>query len=135
VMDSLVLDAQPVVALALNEPRAADVERRLLDLAAGEAALMSAVNWCEVVYAIRRSAGEHAAALVAGLMSQARVSVVDVDQNMAAVAAAIKAEHRLSLGDAFAAALALGTNLPLMTGDPDFLPLVEYGLELEWVGE
>ena len=134
-MGTLILDAQPVVALVLNEPGAADIEQRLVELAAGDGALISAVNWCEVVYTIRRSAGEHAAALVAGLMNQARISVVDVDQNMAAVAASIKAQHRLSLGDAFAAALALVTNLPLMTGDVDFLSLAQHGLDVVWVGE
>jgi len=24
---------------------------------------------------------------------------------------------------------------PLLTGDPDFLPLAEHGLTIEWVGE
>ena len=53
---------------------------------------------------------------------------------LATHAADLKARHGLGLGDAFAAALALATRSPLLTGDADFRALEEHGLALEWVG-
>ncbi|MDZ4655042.1 MAG: PIN domain-containing protein [Coriobacteriia bacterium] len=133
-MGSVVLDAQPLVALVLDEPSAGYVADRLRGFVGEEHALISAVNWCEVIYATRRVAGEHMAARVAALMERAGISVVDVDRTLAGFAASVKAEHRLGLGDSFAAGLALATGLPLLTGDSDFLPLEEHGLQLDFIG-
>ncbi len=62
------------------------------------------------------------------------LAVVSADADPATYAAEIKARQALSLGDAFAAGLALAAEAPLLTGDADFLPLAEHGLALEWVG-
>ena len=95
---------------------------------------MSAVNWCEVMYLIRRYAGPRAAAGVAARLERMPIAVVDVDVSLAGFAAALKSDHRLGLGDSFAAALAMMTKLPLLTADADFLPLAQHGLKLDWLG-
>lgn len=60
--------------------------------------------------------------------------MVSVDAELATFAAELKARHALGLGDAFAAALAVATDAPLVTGDSDFLALAEDGLKIDWVG-
>ncbi len=130
----LVVDAQPIVALVRGEPGATQVAARLIDALSRGSVVMSAVNWCEVMYLTRRHAGPQAAAEVAARLERLPVSVVDADVSLAGFAAAIKSDHRMGLGDSFAAALAMVTGLPLLTADADFLPLAEHGLKLDWLG-
>jgi uncharacterized protein with PIN domain len=130
-----VLDAQPLVALIADEPIAESVARRLRAGAADETLVISAVNWCEVLYMSRRLLGPRMAVRVAAIVERAPVAVIPASAEFAAVAAEIKARFALGLGDSFAAALAIATGSPLLTGDADFLPLAEHGLVIEWVGE
>ncbi|MDP2182999.1 MAG: PIN domain-containing protein [Actinomycetota bacterium] len=130
----VVVDAQPLVALIAGEPCAGRVQSRLADVAASGDLLVSAVNWCEVAYMARRRAGEHMAARVVAMLESVPISVVAVDADIAGFAAAVKAAHGLGLGDAFAAGLAIALDAPLLTGDRDFLPLRESGLQVEWLG-
>ena len=133
-MDAVVLDAQPLVAYLTNEPGADLVYERLVTHRAAGAMLVSSVNWCEVLYVVRRSLGVHATATASRLLANVPVSVLTADEGLATFAAEIKFRHRLGLGDAFAAGLAIATDSPLLTGDAAFLPLVEHGLKLDWVG-
>jgi uncharacterized protein with PIN domain len=132
-MGSLVLDAQPLIAIIADEPIAPVVEQRLRDHAARGGLIVSAVNWCEVLYMSHRLLGEFATARIAGLAEQASIAIVDVDADLAGYAAEIKTRHRLGLGDCFAAGLAIATGSPLLTGDADFLPLAADGLTLDWL--
>lgn len=131
---SVVLDACVVVALAGDEPYADRIETRLRMLGPDDSPLISAVNWCEVLYVVRRALGDHAAARAAELMHAVGISVVDVDAELAAFAAEVKSQHGLGLGDSFAAGLALATGSPLLTCDSDFLALGDAGLRVEWMG-
>ncbi|MBA4371138.1 MAG: VapC toxin family PIN domain ribonuclease [Coriobacteriaceae bacterium] len=129
------LDAYAVTALLADEPGAARVQDALRTAKqAGSLLPISAVNWCEVVYVARRATSHGVVSRVVARLDELPLGVVDVDRELAIYAAIIKAEHGLGLGDAFAAALALRLDVPLMTGDPDFLPLRDAGLELEWLG-
>lgn len=130
----VVLDAQPVIAFLRGEP-AADTVQRVLHTArcSGEPLPLCAVNFCEVVYTMHRAQGPVAAAGVASVIYDLPIRVVPVDSGLALRAAALKAENSLGLGDAFAAALALESRLPLMTGDADFRAVP--GLDLAWTGE
>jgi len=130
----LVVDAQPIVALVRGESVAARANARLFDALGRGSVVMSAVNWCEVMYLIRRHAGSRAAAGVAARLERMPIAVVDVDVSLAGFAAAVKSDHQLGMGDSFAAALAMMTELPLLTADADFLPLAEHGLKLDWLG-
>lgn len=96
--------------------------------------VVSAVNWCEVVYVTRLKGDPFSTARAEALLSRVPISVVGVGPELATYAAEMRVMHRLGLGDSFAAALAIMTGSPLLTGDADFLPLTEHGLTIEWVG-
>ena len=134
-MGTLVTDAQPLLAVLLDEPSAAEVRRLLRKHFARGGVVISAVNWCEVIYTSRNRSDAFTTARVQSLLQRVPVSVVAVGPELAAHAAEMKVTHRLGLGDCFAAALAIMTDSPLLTGDADFLPLAEHGLKIEWVGE
>lgn len=130
----VVLDAYALVGLLHDEPCAERVQRALeRALSTGHPLPISSVNWCEVVYAIRRRRPHEETSAAISVLDALPIAVVDADRDLAARAAVLKAEHGLGLGDSFAAALALRLNMPLMTGDPDFGPLRDAGLELEWL--
>ncbi|MDP2233397.1 MAG: PIN domain-containing protein [Actinomycetota bacterium] len=101
-------------------------------LCAERNAVISAVNWCEVLYFARRAGAAYEAASPMGMLESLPLRVVSVDADIAGYAAAIKSEFRLGLGDCFAAALATALRAPLLTGDSDFIPLQEHGLEVIW---
>jgi len=130
--DKVVLDAQPVIALLARESSAPAIRRELAGHASG-AAVISSVNWCEVLYYVRRRSDAHAAARLAGLLRSLPLGVVDADAEVAGYAAFAKAEFRLGLGDCFAAGLALALGAPLLTGDGDFRVLEAHGLDVIWV--
>jgi len=130
-----VLDAWAVIAYLRGEA-AGEVVRDLLAGAreAGAALPLSVVNWGEVVYVTMRARGREEAVRVVAALDGLPVAVVDADRDLTSRAAVLKAEHRLSYADAFAAALALALDLPLLTGDPEFRAL-EPELKLHWIGE
>ena len=134
-MDTVVFDAQPLVAFVFDEPAADQVESWMRRCARTGCGVIASVNWCEVLYVIARRLDEHAAARAVYLLEDSGISVIDVGRDIATRAADLKARHALGLGDAFAAALAMATGSPLLTGDTDFLPLADHGLAIEWVGE
>ena len=133
-MDAVVLDAQPLVAYLLDEPLADAVDARLRAAQRAGRCLVGTVNWCEVLYIVRRTRGPRAAARAGKLLEAASITLVDADAELATFAAEIKSRYGLALGDSFAAALAIATGSPLMTADTDFLPLAEHGLKLDWLG-
>ncbi|MBU4557011.1 MAG: PIN domain-containing protein [Actinobacteria bacterium] len=127
----LVLDAQPVISLLAKEPSAKMVKQELAKRAPGSA-VISAVNWCEVLCYVRRRSGAHEAARLAGLVRSLPLGIVNADVEVAGYAAALRAQYGLGLGDCFAAGLALALDAPLLSGDSDFIPLQEHGLKLLW---
>lgn len=117
-----------------DEPAACRIQSVLAEAAASDGAIISAVNWCELLYVIRRVQGVADAALAAARFQEVPISVIDADADQASLAAALKLEFDLGLGDSFAAALALSLDAPLLTGDRDFEPLAARGLRVEWAG-
>jgi uncharacterized protein with PIN domain len=133
-MESVVFDAQPLVALLTGEPRAKAVRDRIAGYRGSLRVVISSVNWCEVLYVLRRHRDQHAAAAASALLGRIPLEVVDATEELATTAAEFKARFGLGLGDSFAAALAATLGAPLLTGDADFLPLAEHGLRVEWAG-
>lgn len=131
---SLVLDAQPLIAMLAKEPGSRQVRMRIESAASTGEVLISAVNWSEVLAHAMRTLGAEETARFVGQFDLVPVRVVDVGPVLAGRAAAIRVAHRLSLGDSLAAALALATGLPLLTADADFQRLAAEGLALELVG-
>jgi predicted nucleic acid-binding protein len=82
--------------------------------------LMSVVNWGEVYYAIWRAHGEKAANAKLQETAQLPVELMDVDAELARLAASLKAQHNLPYADCFAAALAQTRKAAPVTTDKDF---------------
>ncbi len=58
---------------------------------------------------------------------------MDVNRELAEIAAELKASYRLSLGDAYCAALAKQMKAVLVTGDREFEPLENQFKKIVWV--
>jgi predicted nucleic acid-binding protein len=98
----------------------------------GKALLLSVVNWGEVYYITLREAGREQADQVAHLISTLPFHIVPADLELAKQAAELKAEHKMSYADCFAAALAKQKKAELVTGDKEFKQ-VEDEVKLLWL--
>lgn len=120
-MRRYVLDANALLILLADRPGAKRVDRLLQEAARpGMPVFMSAVNWGEVVYSMRKARGEAEAKRMVGSVEQLALNIVSVDRDRATRAGEIKAVYGLAYADSFAAGLALELRATLVTADPDF---------------
>ena len=132
-MKTYVLDASALMTFFENRAGAEQVEELLAKAAeAKRPLLMSAVNWGEVYYSVWRARGEPAAAAKLQEIAQLPIQVIDVDMDLARLAASLKAQHNLPYADCFAAALAQARKATLVTSDKDF-ERVGTALKILWV--
>jgi len=132
-MPGFVLDSFALIAYFRDEAGADQVERLLHKAAARHEPLhMTEVNYAEVRYIIIRRNGlagwESAAASLVSLP----IAFHPVTRELSNIAAQFKASHRISLADAFAAALAKNRKCQLVTGDPEF-KAIERELKIAWL--
>jgi ribonuclease VapC len=128
-----VLDSFALTAYFNDEKGAQAVADILKKALAGEAeTYLSVVNWSEVYYIAQRAGGIEKAELTFRTIDEYPIQVVDVDRELALQAAQFKATNRMSLADAFAAALAKNKKAELLTGDPEFKP-VENEINIIWI--
>jgi predicted nucleic acid-binding protein len=128
-----VLDSHALLKLLRDEP-GADAVSRILEKA-GERDYpvhMTEVNYAEVQYMIRRKDGDAAWQTIAGELVAAPIQFHPADRAMADTAANFKARFKISLADAFAAALAKEKKAELITGDPEFKPLAKE-IRINWL--
>jgi len=116
-----VLDASALMAFFEDRPGADKVEELLAKAAeAKRPLLISVVNWGEVYYSVWRARGEKAADAKLHEIAQLPIQVLDVDMELAKLAASLKAQHNLPYADCFAAAAAQTRKATLVTSDKDF---------------
>ena len=128
-----VLDASALMAFFEDRAGGEKVEELLSRAAeAKRPLLMSVVNWGEVYYAIWRAQGEKAANTKLQETAQLPIELMDVDAELARLAASLKAQHNLPYADCFAAALAQTRRASLVTSNQDF-ERVGTALKLLWV--
>jgi predicted nucleic acid-binding protein len=128
-----VLDSHALLRLLRDEP-GADAVARILEKA-GERdhpVHMTEVNYAEVQYMIRRKDGDAAWQTIAGELIAAPIQFHPADRALADTAADFKTRFKISLADAFAAALAKEKKAELVTGDPEFKPL-EKEIKINWL--
>jgi len=94
--------------------------------------LMSEVNYAEVKYIVLRMEGKEAWKEVETSLGSLPVEFVPTNRALADTAASFKANHRISLADAFAAALAKEKKAELVTGDPEFKAM-EKEIKIGWI--
>lgn len=128
-----VLDSFALMAQLNGEPGADQVES-LLGLARKKQAVLwlSLVNLAEVLYLVERKSGLEKTNDIIAIIDDLPLQIVEVDRRLAFSAAHVKAQHALSLADAFAVALAKEKNARTVTGDPEF-ELVEKEIPIEWL--
>ena len=129
----VVFDSHALLKLLRDEPGAEEIEQILTEAARhDEPAHMTEVNYAEVQYIVRRKDGEAAWQTIARELVAAPIEFHVVDRLLADSAADFKARFKISLADAFAAALAKEQNAELVTGDPEFKPL-EKEIDITWL--
>jgi predicted nucleic acid-binding protein len=122
-MQAIVFDSQSLLKLYLGEPGSERVVDLLRSVLEGKVkGNINIVNLAEIYYILHRRSKEAAEEKEENLRSYG-VNVVPVEaaSSLWKKAASLKAEHTMSLADAFAAATALELKSRLVTGaDEDF---------------
>lgn len=134
-MATKVLDSWALLAFFEDEPAAEEVENLLVKAEVGtHKLLLGVVNWAEIYYATMRKVSQDVAEQKAREIAGLSIEIVPVDADLRLVlqAAIYKATKKLSLADAFAAALAKVRNAELITGDADFKQL-EGEIKIGWL--
>lgn len=128
-----VLDSHALLVL-LRDEAGAEMVAAILEKAGqrDQPVHMTEVNYAEVQYTVRRKDGVAAWAAIAGELKAAPIEFHPADRRLADTAADFKARYKLSLADAFAAALAKEKKAELVTGDPEFKAL-EKEIKINWL--
>jgi|ERR1051326_1096980 ribonuclease VapC len=120
-MAGKVLDSFALIAYFRDEPGAETVENLLVSASKKDNPLhMTDVNYAEVKYMIARKDGVRAWEEAAKILEGLPIEFHPTNRALADSAADFKTRFKLSLADAFAAALAKEKKAELVTGDPEF---------------
>ncbi len=132
-MPATVLDSFALVAFLREEP-GSEMVRKILEKAAERDAPvhMTEVNYAEAQYIIRRKEGDAAWVAIARELPVMPIEFHPADRRLADVAAEFKSKYKLSLADAFSAALAKEKKTELVTGDTEFKAL-EKEVKIAWL--
>ena len=134
-MPAKVLDSHALVAYFRDEPGAELVENLLVVAGRKDSPLhMTDVNYAEVKYSIVKKDGVKAWAEAAKILQGLPIDFHSTTRAMANTAADFKARFKLSLADAFAAALAREKKTELVTGYPEFKAL-EKEIQINWLAK
>ena len=132
-MPAKVLDSFALIAYFRDEPGADVVEGLLVAAGKKDTPLhMTDVNYAEVKYSIVKKDGADAWAEAAKILQGLPIDFHSTTRAMADIAADFKARFKMSLADAFAAALAKEKKAELITGDPEFKAL-EKEIKIHWL--
>ena len=133
-MKSVVFDSYAVLALLFDEAGAAQVADLLAEANQAEFHIsISVMNWAEVKYQMLRRRGVVAWEQSRNHLLGLPIEIVPADLALAEAAAEYKAAHKMSLADAFAAALANQQKAELVTGDKEFKPLESVLKKIIWL--
>ena len=131
-MQSIVFDSQSLLKLYLGESGSERVVELLREVLEGKVeGRINIVNLAEVYYILRRKSKEAAEEKEENLKNYGvKIISVDSDSPLWKRAASLKADHSMSLADAFAAATALEFKSRLVTGaDEEFEGI--HGLQVD----
>ena len=132
-MPARVLDSFALIAYFRDEPGAEMMETLLVSAGKKDhPVLMTDVNYAEVKYSIVKKDGAEAWVEAAKVLQGLPIDFHSTTRALADTAADFKARFKLSLADAFAAALAKERRAELVTGDLEFKPL-EKEIKVHWL--
>jgi predicted nucleic acid-binding protein len=132
-MPAKVLDSFALIAYFRDEPGAETMENLLVSAGKKDnPLLMTDVNYAEVKHSILKKDGAEAWGKAAKVLEGLPIDFHSTTRALADAAADFKARYKLSLADAFAAALAKERKAELVTGDLEFKPL-EKEIKVQWL--
>jgi predicted nucleic acid-binding protein len=124
-----VLDCFAVVAWLKDSEPSSSVVNELLP--GQPPVFMSAINVGEVIYTLQKRFSPERATLFLKLLPNLPIEIVTPTFQDILQAVGLKARYPIAYADAFAAQLAIGKSVPLVTGDPEFR--VVEGIEFVWL--
>jgi predicted nucleic acid-binding protein len=132
-MPAKVLDSFALIAYFRDEPGAEAMENLLVTAGKKDSPLhMTDVNYAEVKYSIVKKDGAEAWEEAAKILQGLPIDFHSTSRELADTAADFKARFKMSLADAFAAALAKEKKAELVTGEPEFKAL-EKEMKIQWL--
>lgn len=129
-MNRYVYDSYAMIAFFKDEPGGSEVEGFLSS--ALNSNFITTVNVGEIFYIEAKRSDLLTAEEMIEDLYKTPLQFVDVSFALVMEAAQIKARHRLSYADCFAAALARRLDAALVTGDPEF-EQIEDVVTIEWL--
>jgi ribonuclease VapC len=130
---ALVLDSWSVIAYLEDEPAGQQIAQLISSAHADDVpVMMTVVNVGEVWYIIAREISEEDADSSIKQLHDLRIQFIEADWELTLAAARIKAHHKMSYADCYAAALAKHKKADLVTGDKEFKS-VEDQIAVLWV--
>ncbi len=131
--DHIVLDSFALVCFFHKEPGWDKVKEVFYGLSSSDQkALLSAINWGEFYYTLKRRVGKDKAEEALALLEQLPITIITVDNELVKEAAEIKSDYPVSYADAFCIALAQRSNCQIHTNDPEFKS-VEHLVTVTWL--
>jgi predicted nucleic acid-binding protein len=119
--EMVVLDTSALFALIEDEAGADTVHNLLEGAVSGHVeVLVSFISFMELFYITMQERDIEEAQARVDLMQSLPITRVESTASLSVTAAKLKAEHRVSVADAWIAALAIDKNAVLMHKDPEF---------------
>ena len=132
--DCKIFDSWALLAWLLEQQGYREVRGLLEEAGQGELSLlMSWINVGEVYYMAARKRGSQVAEAFLEELPSLPIQTVLPSAEDFIVAARLKATRRISYADAFAAALAIQQQAPVVTGDSELREMGDV-LTVEWIG-
>ena len=116
--ETIVFDAEPLIAYFCNEPGSDTVERYVDAVEGAADGYISAINLAEVHYIVRAIDDKERADAVVDVLEESGIRRVDTEQTWPS-AADFKFRYSLALGDAFALGTAAEVDGMLLVGADD----------------
>jgi predicted nucleic acid-binding protein len=133
-MRSFVFDSLPLLRFFRRQPGWEYIDTLLEEgIATSTRHLMSAINWGEVYYILLQTEGPKVARGVERRIQRSAIEIILPTLDQVRLAAEMKAKGGISYADCFAGALALERELPVLTADPEFKRLIDFGVKVEWL--
>lgn len=132
-MSAIVLDSYALLAYFRGEESGAKVRDLLQKATNTDHPLhMSDVNYAEVKYMLLKKNGTEAWEQASEVLKSLLVQFHSTTRALSDIAANFKSRYKMSLADAFGAALAKAMNAEFVTGDPEFKAL-EKEIKIRWL--
>jgi len=126
-----ILDTSALLTFIEDEEGAERVESLLIEAEKGNVTVyLSFISLTEVFYITKKEKGEQEASERLGLIKSLAVHIIESEEPLNIMAGALKADYRISLADAFIAALCQYHQGIIVHKDPEFEQLAPLMQEL-----